>query len=104
MMHEVASTLMQHGLDKTIRDVPVALAYEGNKQLPLGRYLRRKLRTMIGREVNAPADEEKEKTLQELRTLAWNCKTPLSKVLEEKTKGRRIQLEAREKRKRRDLI
>lgn len=53
---EVASELMRYeGLDDRISqaDVPVSLRHAA-KQLPLGRYLRVKLREMIGREGKAP--------------------------------------------------
>jgi len=52
-MWDVASTLLQFNLDQTEADVPVSLRH-GSRQLPLGRTLRKKLRTMIGREENAP--------------------------------------------------
>lgn len=53
MMHEVASTLMQFNLEHAEADVPVSLRH-GKRLLPLGRYLRKTLRTMVGKEENAP--------------------------------------------------
>lgn len=53
IMDEVASTLMQHRLEDVIEDVPLVLRH-GKKLMPLGKYLRRRLRTRIGREANAP--------------------------------------------------
>lgn len=50
---EIASTLMQHDLDSSQGDVPVTLRH-GSRQLPLGRYLRRKTREHIGKPANAP--------------------------------------------------
>lgn len=48
MMHEVASTLMQFNSERSCEgDVPVTLAH-GKTQMPLGRYLRAKLRLMSG--------------------------------------------------------
>lgn len=52
-MHDVASTILQFNLDSTQADVPVSLRH-GKKELPLGTYLRQQLRTMIGKEKNAP--------------------------------------------------
>lgn len=52
-MHEVASQLMTFNLDTSQADVPSALQH-GGRALPLGRYLRRKLRTLVGKEPNAP--------------------------------------------------
>lgn len=49
---EVASSLMYHRLDER-PDVPAGLRV-ASKSMPLGRYLRSKLRTMIGREAGAP--------------------------------------------------
>lgn len=54
-MHEVASVLMQFNLDTTEPDVPSALRH-GSRTLPLGRYLRRRLRTLIGKEPNVPQE------------------------------------------------
>lgn len=52
-MHEVASTLMEFNLETPSGDVPSALAH-GKRVLPLGRYLRRSLRSMVGKEREAP--------------------------------------------------
>lgn len=52
-MHEVASVLMELGLDTTEGDVPSALRH-GSRTLPLGRYLRRKLRLLLGKDEKAP--------------------------------------------------
>lgn len=55
-MWEVASQLMKFNLDCTQADVPSALRH-GSRLLPLGRYLRRKLRRYIGKEETCPAEE-----------------------------------------------
>lgn len=47
-MHEVASTHMQFNLDKSQADVPSALRH-GKRVLPLGRYLRKRLRKFVGK-------------------------------------------------------
>lgn len=52
-MHELASQLMVFNLDTSEADVPSALRH-GKRMLPLGRYLRRKLRLLIGKEAHAP--------------------------------------------------
>lgn len=54
-LHEIASELMRLGLDISQPDVPSALRH-GSKILPLGRYLRRRLRTLIGKAPNAPPE------------------------------------------------
>lgn len=50
-MHEVASQLMVFNLDTSQADVPSALRH-GKKVLPLGRYLRRALRQMVGKDAS----------------------------------------------------
>lgn len=52
-MHEVASELMKLGLDDTETDVPSALRH-GSSIMPLGRYLRRELRSLVGDPKEAP--------------------------------------------------
>lgn len=73
-MDEVASTLMTLDLEKSMDDVPSSLRH-GKRIMPLGRYLRRKLRTKIGREANAPestiqANQERLRPLYEAARLA----------------------------------
>lgn len=55
-MHEVAKTFTDLNLDKTQADVPSALRH-GARTMPLGRYLRRQLRQLTGKDPNAPASE-----------------------------------------------
>lgn len=55
-MHDVASVMLSLDLEARSDDVPSSLQH-GRRSLPLGRYLRSKLRTYIGREKNAPASE-----------------------------------------------
>lgn len=103
MMHEIASTLLQHKLDERMIDVPLSLQH-GNKQWPLGRYLRRKLRTYIGRDPDCPAEvlASQENELQAMREAAWRNKTSLKTEILHKSLGRRIQMEARNRRKTRE--
>lgn len=71
-MDDVASTLMEYGLD-TAEDVPAALRH-GSRLFPLGRYLRRRLRTRIGRDEKAPQSvlEKAEAELRPLREIAYS--------------------------------
>ena len=105
MMDELASTLMEHRLDEKMIDVPMTLQH-GSKQWPLGRYLRRKLRARLGRDENTPWEEiqKRKDEMQPLRETAWNDQKKLSEVYLETTEGKRIQIEAREKRKKRNII
>lgn len=52
-MHELASETMKFDLVESEGDVPSSLRH-GSRILPLGRYLRRTLRTMSGMDPNAP--------------------------------------------------
>lgn len=53
MMHDVASTLMDFNLENSQGDVPSTLRH-GTREMPLGRYLRGKLRTYTGKDAKAP--------------------------------------------------
>lgn len=53
-LHELASVIMEFDLADSEGDVPSSLRH-GKRLLPLGRYLRRKLRTYVGMEENAPS-------------------------------------------------
>lgn len=52
-MHEVASTLLGLRSFEVEADVPASLQH-GSRKLPLGRYLRRRLRAFTGRDEAAP--------------------------------------------------
>lgn len=66
-MHEVASTLLEQNLEKTLEDVPSSLAH-GRRILPLGNYLRKKLRKAIGRDEKAPIST-RQKSIEEMRSM-----------------------------------
>lgn len=69
-MEEVASSILSLNLEEREADVPSALRH-GSRLLPLGRYLRRKLRVMIGRD---------EKTPQEILNQLFNEMQPLRDI------------------------
>lgn len=54
-VHEIASELLKFGLEDTQADVPSALRH-GRRLLPLGRYLRRRLREAVGKPPEAPQE------------------------------------------------
>lgn len=105
VMHDLASTLMQYDLEKEMVDVPLSLQH-GRSQLPLGRYLRRKLRTFVGRSANAPQAiiDAQSAELQDLREAAWNSATSLTQKILDESLGRRIQIEAKARRKKRETV
>jgi hypothetical protein len=63
---EIASTLLEYDLHKTLPDVPPALQH-GRYMRPLGRYMRGKIREAIGRDKLQPAElrQAYQKTLNE---------------------------------------
>lgn len=76
MMHEVASDLMRYDLEKTMSDVPDSLRH-GKRVMPLGRYLRGKLREAMGRDKKAPQAtlDKMAEEMRELRTVAFDNST-----------------------------
>lgn len=99
MMHELASTLLEHKLDEKMIDVPLALQH-GNKKFPLGRYLRRKLRTFVGRSPDCPPAvlDNMVEELRPMREAAFMASEKFSEKILEKSLGKRIQIEARQNR------
>lgn len=73
-MWDMASTLMAFGLDTSQPDVPAGLRH-GSKIMPLGRYLRRRLRTYIGKAPEAPESTilEAKAELLPLQETAWSA-------------------------------
>lgn len=103
MMHEIASVLLQHDLHEKMIDVPTTLQH-GSKKWPLGRFLRRKLRTYIGKTPNAPQEvlESQETELSLMREAAWRNQRSLKTEILEASLGTRIQMEAKQKRYKRE--
>lgn len=66
-MHEVASTLLALPSQDDEPDVPSSLQH-GSRKLPLGRYLRNRLREITGRDKGSP-DETIKKLQEELQPL-----------------------------------
>lgn len=98
LMDEVASTMLQFDLETTESDVPVALRH-GKKMLPLGRFLRRKLRQRIGRDVQTPQVEidRYQAEMSEVRKSAFDASENFQKALARHFEGHAANLEGREK-------
>jgi len=94
-MHEVASTLLAHDYLGE-GDVPVTLSH-GKTQRLLGRYLRKKLRLMLGRDEKAIPDVKKQKEMRDLYMAS--LKDPqfvsIKNTLTEMDAGRVASMEAR---------
>lgn len=99
MMHELASTLLEHRLDERMIDVPLALQH-GTKKWPLGRYLRRKLRTYVGKCADTPKAviQLQKEELRIMRETAFVNSRPFKDEVLKASEGKRIQIEARERR------
>lgn len=69
-MWDVASEVLRYGLEASRCDVPGSLRH-GRVQLPLGRYLRRKLREFSGKDVAAPVSERFEEQMRIVRAFAF---------------------------------
>lgn len=106
LIHDVASTLLTHNLE-TMEDVPTGLRH-GSRIWPLGRTLRRKLRTYVGREERCPdvVLEKMDAEMSELRKTSMEMASPGLKVLSFKQalidqgegKRRRLLVKQRKKR------
>jgi hypothetical protein len=100
-MWQLASDLMIHDLEKSEADVPSALLQGKNKHLPLGRYLVKNLRQMVGKDGALP--ESKLREIQEkllplrlaAKTDAENCS--LSRQVLAQNKQARASMKARRK-------
>lgn len=95
-LHDVASTLLTYNLDNLLTDVPVTLRH-GDRELPLGRYMRGRLRELIGKDKRAPQaslDQAAEELLP-VRQAAWDNKTSLKKQIIETHRGKVDRLKAR---------
>lgn len=67
-LQRIVDVMVSHGLDKRMADVPTTLAH-GGREMPLGRYLRRELRKMLGRDPKCPQEviDELQAEVQEVR-------------------------------------
>lgn len=102
-LSNVADVIRDLDLDLTQADVPSALRH-GNKLLPLGRYLRRKLRVMLGKSPDAPPETIAllKEELQKLQEISWNSQEtgsfkPVSQVQREMTHQKLLNLESRQR-------
>lgn len=102
-LDNVADVIRSLDLDITQADVPSALRH-GNKLLPLGRYLRRRLRVLLGKSPDAPPETiaEFQKELQALREISWTSEetgkfVPVSELQEKANAQKLLNLENRQR-------
>lgn len=95
-LHEVASELMRFNLDNTQADVPSALRH-GKRELPLGRYLTRRLRKLTGKDEQAPAETllKIEAEVQDVRKTAFDNSESFSSALQKANAGKVASFKAR---------
>lgn len=98
MMDEVASTLMDFDLEKNMADVPSALRH-GGKLMPLGRYLRQRLRTRVGMDAKAPQStlDEMAERLRPLRETAFENSESFKKTVIAAADQKVLQMETKQK-------
>ena len=91
-----SSKLMEHGLDEVMPDVPSALTH-GRVNYPIGRYLRGKLREMVGRDKKAPPEalEAIQAELSPLRQAAFDASSSFKDALVSASEGRRLNMKVR---------
>lgn len=97
-MWEIASSLLKFDLDETQDDVPSSLRH-GKRIMPLGRYLRRKLRVAVGKDENAPESTlaEAQARLQPMREAAFENSTSFKEEVMKAADQAVAQAENREK-------
>lgn len=99
-MHEAASEWLKFNLDKSQADVPSALRH-GSRTMPLGRYLRRSLRQLTGKDPNAPQSEitkYENEVLPLLKAAQADPKNPSLKAqIIQHNKGATLSMKARAK-------
>lgn len=98
VMDEVASTLLTLDLDKSQGDVPSSLRH-GKRELPLGRYLKSRLRQRLGRDPGAPQSvfDEVAAELLPLRQAAFDSSSSLKEEIIKAGQGKRASMEARQR-------
>lgn len=86
-MWETASAHLQFNLDHREADVPVALRH-GSRQKPLGRYLRKKYRTYIGKDEKTPQAvlDQLAEEMRPLQEAAFNNSQSFSQALADANK------------------
>lgn len=92
-MEDVALTIMQTGHVAEHEDVPTALLH-GKRALPLGRYLRRKLRLALGRDEKA-LDRTETEEMRVMRAVAFTTNRSLSEVVTEAYASKNLSLDAK---------
>jgi len=96
-MDDVASELMRFNLDVTQADVPSSLRH-GKRVLPLGRYLTKRLRKLVGKDEKVPEVvlEKIDAEVQPLREAAFDASVSFASALKEANAGKVASFKARQ--------
>lgn len=97
-MWDVASTVLEFDLETPEGDVPSSLQH-GTRKLPLGRYLQRRLRKMVGKDEKAPQAvlDKLSAELHPLREAAFNASQSFAKEIVKSTEQAALNQEERVK-------
>lgn len=98
-MEEAANTILTFNLENREVDVPSSLSH-GRRSLPLGRYLRRRLRQLtLGSDGTTPeaALEKIREEMSPVRLFAFNNSQPFKKVAVEEDNQKILNMEAKQK-------
>lgn len=96
-MWDVASTVLTFDLETPEGDVPSSLRH-GTRSLPLGRYLQKRLRKMVGRDEKAPEAvlDKLRAELHPLREAAFDASLPLAKEIVKAADQEVLNMESRQ--------
>lgn len=97
-MHDIADQWMRFNLDKTQVDVPSTLRH-GSRELPLGRYLRRRLRKLSGLDEKTPQAilDQLKAELQPVRQAAFDASISFKSKIQETSKQKIANFHARQR-------
>lgn len=95
-VEEIAQTLLDTQADLGLVDVPRSLRH-GDKELPLGPYLRKRLRRYLGRSEETPKEvmDDIQERLWPLYVASRSAETSYSKILAAAAEGQILKTEAR---------
>lgn len=97
-LHDAASAFLQFNLETSQSDVPVTLRH-GGRELPLGRYLRREFRKLVGRDEKTPDQVVKElqEKMRPLREAAFDASRSFAEVVRESGEASVARFHARQR-------
>lgn len=97
-LDELTQAFLKFNLDASESDVPVTLRH-GDRLLPLGRYLRKKMRGMVFGDEKTPevVIKARAEEMRPLREIAFNNSQSFKKAILDQYRGKRVNFAARQK-------